>query len=615
MINGPWGSGKTYFAKKNLAEIVGGAVGWTTVVANFFKKVHRYCIDKKAELMRKNPSPPFPTQRKLLYISLFGAKNANDVNVKIINSIYIGLDNNIAKTLGASLSVFTRSGDISMLLKNINVCVNDYVFVFDDLERILTENIGEVFGYINNYTEHRNAKVIILCDESKLETLETYAAIKSKTIRHTYKYHLNEDEFYQTATRLAESLDSNVEDVVKRNSAFIKSLSYNKNENLRTLSQALSNLNYIMDSVGQQEYLDSYSDTMLRVLVGYLTHINSGAAGKENINKLISSGLSWMEIQMKMNNNKQGGSNSDEYFTFANSFFIDFFGDTSKNHLSLAAYDVCINGYCQKEAVKSDYDKYVLCTYPKIDLDHLLVENIWRLSDAELQTAINNVLNKLDKKKYTGIHFMLRDIRSIWRCVKENLIPNISEDKLVGLGTVNISCIKKQNPKEFVMEAISPTEPLARLAEFNEQDGPIPRIVKFTLELADETQTHLSGEKINILWKLFTSGGEDTAYLLLFDPHAELASLPIFAIIYRDNLIDAMYNITPNACFKLISILKNRYTLMNNDRHLAEDSVGLRTLKETIELILNQNPSESTLKIQVAALKYPLEWLNKNLPK
>jgi nitrous oxide reductase accessory protein NosL len=45
------------------------------------------------------------------------------------------------------------------------------ILIFDDLERVETTTLNEVLGFINTYTEHRNVKVILVGDESKLKNI------------------------------------------------------------------------------------------------------------------------------------------------------------------------------------------------------------------------------------------------------------------------------------------------------------------------------------------------------------------------------------------------------------------------------------------------------------
>ena len=63
------------------------------------------------------------------------------------------------------------------------------ILVFDDLERLATETINEVLGFINTYTEHQNLKVIVVADEERIKAkIDDYDKVKEKLIRFTYLF-------------------------------------------------------------------------------------------------------------------------------------------------------------------------------------------------------------------------------------------------------------------------------------------------------------------------------------------------------------------------------------------------------------------------------------------
>lgn len=157
LLDGDWGSGKTYFIK------------------------NKFVKDNK----------------NILYISLYGIKNREDLDKKIYYKI---LENNmpakitqsngmqkgimVAKKTGSAIFNITNDfiknvfkidiskiknisgSEIISLFKNIS----DYIIVFDDLERCEIP-INEILGYINDYVEHRNVKCIIVANEQEINKI------------------------------------------------------------------------------------------------------------------------------------------------------------------------------------------------------------------------------------------------------------------------------------------------------------------------------------------------------------------------------------------------------------------------------------------------------------
>ncbi|MBX2925953.1 MAG: hypothetical protein KF746_27405 [Chitinophagaceae bacterium] len=179
LINGAWGSGKTYFLKNTMAS-------------------------KVKELEYEHPDKKKKTFYELVYISLYGVTSADELQRKLFLEI-----NPIFKTKMGKISSLFVSKSLSYIGidtndKDVKVAVNIFggipktkVLVFDDLERLETNTLNEVLGFINTYTEHQNLKVIIVADEQKIkDKLEDYTKVKEKLVRFTYHFHPELKEIY-----------------------------------------------------------------------------------------------------------------------------------------------------------------------------------------------------------------------------------------------------------------------------------------------------------------------------------------------------------------------------------------------------------------------------------
>ena len=165
MIDGEWGSGKTYFVKNTLIP------------------------DLKEKEQEKKKNPDY-NPRKFIYISLYGIKNVDDIGKQIYMENY--LDNDKKKkgyTFGASavslcFDILKNKG-ISFSEKHIKkllsqfVSLGNAVLIFDDLERCGIP-INEVLGYINGFVEHQAMKVIIVANQKEVnkEEMENNAELK-----------------------------------------------------------------------------------------------------------------------------------------------------------------------------------------------------------------------------------------------------------------------------------------------------------------------------------------------------------------------------------------------------------------------------------------------------
>lgn len=144
LLNGEWGSGKTYF--------------WNNVL--------------KKEIKNK--------RKKAIYVSLYGISNVEEINKKIVLGKLWFVEKIAESKLGG---MFTEIGKAGFgILKNLDIIgvkeisdinyeeflnYKDTVLCFDDLERV-NMSIDEVLGYINNLVEHDGIKVIIIGNEEEI---------------------------------------------------------------------------------------------------------------------------------------------------------------------------------------------------------------------------------------------------------------------------------------------------------------------------------------------------------------------------------------------------------------------------------------------------------------
>ena len=169
MINGEWGSGKTYF--------------WNNKIRN------------KIESLRLNGR-----KYTTIYMSLYGISNLEDISKKIFIETTQLMDKNMRKYMethgqttipeyaktGLDMANFfgvTQNGDKIDYASFF--ATNDKVLCFDDLERANVDVI-DILGYINNFVEHDHIKTIIICNEKELSTKLKSSNLEMKTFIATY---------------------------------------------------------------------------------------------------------------------------------------------------------------------------------------------------------------------------------------------------------------------------------------------------------------------------------------------------------------------------------------------------------------------------------------------
>ena len=169
MINGEWGSGKTYF--------------WNHKVKN------------KIESLQLNGR-----KYTTIYMSLYGISNLEEISKKIFIETTQLMDKNLKKYMDShgqtTIPEYAKTGldmaNFFGVTKNGEkvdyeafFSTDDKVLCFDDLERANVD-VVDILGYINNFVEHDHIKTIIICNEKELATKFKSSNIEMKTFIATY---------------------------------------------------------------------------------------------------------------------------------------------------------------------------------------------------------------------------------------------------------------------------------------------------------------------------------------------------------------------------------------------------------------------------------------------
>lgn len=170
MIDGSWGSGKTFFIKEKLIPE----------------------IESHEELKGKNNT--CYKEKKVLYVSLYGVKDTDDISRLLYLELRKAFTETVAK--GTILGKIRRKKEkiisyagtgakfVSDIIKGINgidlisildkiserISLKNCILIFDDLERTGC-NINDVLGYINNFVEHDGIKVLLVANEDEINTV------------------------------------------------------------------------------------------------------------------------------------------------------------------------------------------------------------------------------------------------------------------------------------------------------------------------------------------------------------------------------------------------------------------------------------------------------------
>ena len=204
MINGEWGSGKTYF--------------WNNR------------IKRKIESLTLNGR-----RYKTIYMSLYGISNLEEISKKIFIETTQLMDKDLrkymqtheqegipeyAKTSIDMANFFGLSKSGEKMDYDEFFAVTDKVLCFDDLERANVDVI-DILGYINNFVEHDHMKTIIICNEKELATKMKSENLEMKTFIATYLLD-KQGELNNNDLPMVEKIKDRIEKVFERTNDYEK---------------------------------------------------------------------------------------------------------------------------------------------------------------------------------------------------------------------------------------------------------------------------------------------------------------------------------------------------------------------------------------------------------
>ncbi len=597
MINGEWGSGKTYF--------------WN----------HK--IRPKIESMQLNGKKYTP-----IYMSLYGISNLEEISKKIFIETTQLMDKNLKKYMNTSgVSTIPEYAKTGLDMANFfGVTQNgdridygnffstdDKVLCFDDLERANVDVI-DILGYINNFVEHDHIKTVIICNEKELSTKLKNSNLEMKTFIATYLLDKENKLNVKTDKPMVERIQDTIEYVfdkandyerikekligetfeyvpefnyiingllmryekypdlirfLRENTKLIIS-TFNKSgtRNLRILKHSLTSFKKIFDMVNK-----SYPNTNHRVLQTMLIftiaisfEIKAGKITKDkfiNINNneeyksiLVSSRVFMdnRQFYIKEFDNNYYYNFKAEYRFFK---FIEIYVRTRIFDMKVFKQDM--------ETIINTVDTDKLPAYKR-----LLTEEYWKISDDQFGNIINEIMEDVKSGKVELI-----DIVKIFAYfdyfIKKGLINyDMKTIKSVFLNGMNISSLTSTY-------CSSVEEELAKIALEREESEDMDQILEHFNEINYKLKEKMYMEKAEELFKFIPMRMEQ--FYDKFDK--EYMKVPIFK--YYD--VFQMFQRISCASNEDIVTIKEKLLdrAVKNGNMLQEELPNLKKLKQVMD--------------------------------
>ena len=521
MINGEWGSGKTYF--------------WNHKVKN------------KIESLQLNGR-----KYTTIYMSLYGISNLEEISKKIFIETTQLMDKNLKKYMDShgqtTIPEYAKTGldmaNFFGVTKNGEkvdyeafFSTDDKVLCFDDLERANVD-VVDILGYINNFVEHDHIKTIIICNEKELETKFKSSNIEMKTFIATYlldkQNELTKGEEKPMVEKIRDKIEyvfDNANDYERikekligetfeyapkfnyiingllmryeNNPDLIRFLRENTNliistfnksgtRNLRILKHSLNDFKKIFEIVNK-----AYPNTKLRVLQTMLIFTIAVSfeikAGKITKNKFVNI-QSNEEYKAILVSSRVLMDNRQFYIKeFDNNYYFNFkseyrFFKFIEIYVRTRIFDM--------KALKKDMDAIIntIDTEKLPGYKRLLTEEYWKISDEQFPRIIQEVIDEVKKGSLQLIE-IVKLFSYFSYFIKRGLINNdIKETKQIFIDGMNKSV-------QISKYCDNVEEELSRVGIINESSQEMEEVLKHFEKLNNQLEEKMYKDKADEIFR------------------------------------------------------------------------------------------------------------------
>lgn len=574
LLNGKWGSGKTYFIDTFISE------------------------HKEANI-------------KFIKISLFGLKDTNSIDEEIFQNLhpllgskYTKITGNILKSalkLGVNLDWNQddrKDGTANIDLKEFNLLdffsdkkktKQEIIFIFDDLER--TEiNLKEVLGYINYLVEQSNFKVIILANEEKIND-DDYKEFKEKIIGKTFEV---KHSFEHILTSFIDKKTNLSKEILYRNAQIIKeNYEIAKYNNLRHISQILFDFEYFVENI-DKEYLKckDFVSILINHFFAISMELKSANLTREELSKRKT--IVW-DFSDNKEKEKTNIEKIYEKYNIKNNPLFD-----GENWVK-----ILLDNSIQKKALNELISNLSFFLEKKERAQPSWVK-IWHyreLSDEEFTKNLNDVLNKFQNCEYDIPEHFIHVIALLIFFSKNQLCKITVEDIKSQVET----CIEKkyQNHENWKNELFEDRIRFNRtgLGYMGEDDKDFREIFSLIIE---KNKSIYSNEETNKQKKLVVQFLESIQVLneefltnLLLE---EYRSIPIFNQLDDCEFVDILTHSENKNISRLCEILHSRYGdhyYISNKLsycYLTDELIFWKNVNEKLNQFIGEDENNSTLK-------------------
>ena len=568
MLNGAWGSGKTFFIKE--------------------------VIIKELEEINKGDKEKYYS----IYVSLYGCDSLLDVKKKINISI-LKIDGlrkkmsqmNSLERIGNMFSnifssnKYVKSGAlvIEELIeisdeKKLKKMKNKVILFIDDLERLSSKiEINDLFGLISSlYLENLGAKVVFISNINEINNIDIYENTKEKIIDKTVLFNPSTE---YSISNIAKFSDNRF---IIDNKKWILEIFdfFNDSINLRTLQSIFYNFEYfdmlLSSKVDKMHKHKLQKSLFLNVMV--ITSFVKESSGNEvlteqdaknwsydsnYISSLNSYDLESLNKEDKIGKKNQGRND----LIVLNKINAKYHGKNEEfdNYIFYfnGITDFVLHGFYDETIFNDSYSKWKSLFYPSQNMDDFsILSNFDKLNDAEFKKRQDAIIKSVENDKYS-----FEELIDIYR-------------KFISLEKVDLILTKKDYDQLLVNKISSNYVNVSRKE--------VEKVELFFLDSEQNERTKLLKDSLqDIEIERFKNEYRKELIYLLEDKQIDYSSRRgnevIFCLLSEEDFLDKYILCDNSRALKLVYYISQQVFSKENINHKAVDEI-IRKLEKTNNL-------------------------------
>ncbi|WP_308021501.1 P-loop NTPase fold protein [Bacillus cereus] len=601
LLNGKWGSGKTYF--------------WENVLKEEIKKI----------------------EKKTIYVSLYGINSTEEINKRIAlgrweivqklnESKWGGRMTELAKaTFGILKSVeipFVKEIQSTEINFEQFIDYTNTVLCFDDLERA-NINVNEILGYINNFVEHDGIKVIIgneeeiaerlneqnlelkmlttyfyleKTEEGKLNNIQPskeeqipinnlitnklrdlfhkkneYNRIKEKLIGKTLTIQLEEGPLIQDI--INDTKEAKLQSFLEHNIDIIETtFKESGTKNIRILKQGLEDFELIYRHFEEYDYESNVMlQSILKFVMAASFAIKTNMPSNEKQEEIISHKDFVMSLGLS------GGQGTGFLGEFHKKYYIGRVRAYKRRFFKFA--DVLIRkGIFNKELFKEEMDDFQSELNGTKHMDpheEFIRGGFWYFTDDDEFWEIENAIyNRLINGEFNFVWYF-----NAYTVYKFFSSKNIITKDILDIKSELLNGLKKTGYKEGYIENI---ESFVHIEE-GEIDENLVEFRDEIIKINNKLKIEKEQENVTELVKLM----QINPYSFYLRVKESYASVPFFVYCNVDELYKSIIKLSALDIKDIIWLIEKRITLVNGNSDLLKELPNLLELKCKLIDVIN----------------------------